>query len=648
MKKRGQLTIFIIIGIVILLLIAIIFFFQRQDSELRPKRPLEQKLGPVELYIQSCVDERAEEAILRMGRSGGYVYLPEEIQKYPAARVAEDPYGYLKVPMWYYDDTSFMPSLEEMEFQIMLYLNNTIKDCLDDFNPLKNEYKIKETGNPVFTVTIAESDVVIETEYPLEVFPKSRQEEYEVERFSTIIPVKLKKVYSLAKDIFETENEDFFLENMTLQLMTMNPSIPFTGIEFRCSDKEWKLSNIRDEIKDAISANFQRIRFKDTNYIPFLEDEKEYEKFKNLRIDPDTGEILNLPKRDPPVDLYEYHHFFFDVTEKDYSDLTVDTIYYREWPISIRAIPSEGGILKSETLTGIDILKFLCMEMWHFVYDVTFPVEFAIRDDASFGGKGYTFKFAIPVTIVHNRPIKMPLSARAFTNPLLTGELCTNIGGETRDIRAYDKITREELYGANISYQCLQNFCTLGTTTADFGVHRLRTQLPVGCANPKIIAEKEEYIPGQVFAGSTGTIEVPLIPLKEYDFNVTKILSINLEEEALLSDEVVLITIKNEQHDYEQNVVYPDVTNGTMSKLNLIYDSLTYELTMFVSKGDNYVGGWSGNWTVSANQLHDTNFINFKVYEKIPYPSTDEEIVNMIEEVSRESENYPPEFGVKE
>jgi len=647
MKKRGQITVFIIIGIMVLLLIAIIFYFQKQGAEIRPKKPIEQKLGPVEAYISSCIETLGKEAVLKMGQSGGYVYLPKEVDVYPAAHISEDALGMLKVPMWYYNDKSYMPSIEEMQFQISLYLNNSIRECLRNFEPLKNEYDIRETGNPVFTVTIADEDVVIETSYPLDVNLKARQEKYKVEKFSTIIPVRLKRVYSLARAIFEEENRENFLENMTLQLMTMNPDVPFTGLEFRCTSREWSVNKIKNEVIDSIFSNFQRIRFKNTNYIPFLEPESEYKKFKGLKIDPKTGAVLNMPKRAPPLDLYEYFHFFFDVTSENYKDLSVDTIFYKEWPVTFNAFPSENGRMRSEALSGLNFLKFFCMETWHFIYDVSFPVEFAIRDPESFDGKGYIFKFGMPVIIVHNRPLKLPLSARIFVNPAIIGQPCENLGGEKIDIRAYDEVTREELSRANISYQCLNFVCYLGETRADMGVNRLRTQLPVGCANPILIAEKESYIAGKTVAPKTGVAEIPLIPLKKYDFNVTKILSINKEEASLLPDEVVLIMLKNKKYNYEQNVVYPDITGGNLSQLNLIYDTVTYEMNIFISKGNNYVGGWAGNWTVSGKDLYDSNFIMFKVYEKIPYPSTDEETIDMIAEVARESPKYLPEFSMK-
>jgi len=646
MKKRGQITIFIIIGIVILLLIAILFYFQRQGAEVRPKTPLEQKLGPVESYIQSCIDTLGTDAVLKMGQLGGYAYPPRELDVYPAAHVVEDRFGLIKVPLWYYDDKSYMPSIDEMQYQISLYLNNTIRDCLADFEPLKTEYDIKEKGDPKFTVTIAEEDIAIETDYPLDVFPKTTEETYKVQKFSTFIPVRLKRVYSLARAIFETENRENFLENITLQLMTMNNAIPFTGMEFRCSSKKWRVASVISEVRDAVFANLQRIRFKNTNYPPFLEPESEYRKFFGLKPNPQTGEV-KLPRKNPPLDMYEYAHFFFDVTADNYKDLTVNTIFYSEWPITVNAYPSENGVMESEALKGLDILRFLCMEMWHFVYDVSFPVEFAVRDPESFGGKGYTFKFAMPVVILHNRPLKLPLSERQFINPLITGEPCTNLGAGGVEIRAYDNVTNEELSRVNITYQCLNFACSVGMTRADLGINRLRTQLPASCANAQLTAEKEDYLPGKAVAPRTGIVEIPMVPLKKFGLNVTKILSINKEEAGLLRDETVLITIKNKGYNYEQNVIFPDPTGENVSEIPLIYDAVTYDTSMFITKGADYVGGWSGSWAVSAKELVENNFINFRVYEKVPYPSSDEEIINAISEIANESKKYAPEFTVK-
>jgi len=80
MFKKGQVTVFIIVGV----LIAAIFlalFITKQDAA----KKLQEKtsIGPILLsddalqnYIQSCIEKTAQDALLFIGEHGGYYELP--------------------------------------------------------------------------------------------------------------------------------------------------------------------------------------------------------------------------------------------------------------------------------------------------------------------------------------------------------------------------------------------------------------------------------------------------------------------------------------------------------------------------------------------------------------------------------------------
>ncbi|MEM4336759.1 MAG: hypothetical protein QXG86_02025 [Candidatus Woesearchaeota archaeon] len=652
MKKRGQITIFIIIGVILLVITAVVFYYQKTQAEYRPKKEIIQKLGPVELYMQSCVDQLAREAIIKLGQTGGYVYLPPVLEKVPSAHIIEDRYGLLKVPMWYFKDESYMPSLAEIEYQIGLYINNSFKGCLRDFEPLKNEFVFRDVGNYSFRVTIGEEDVAIETYFPMKAEAIGRQETYEVEKFSTYIPVRLKRVYNLAQRIFEEENRVMFLENITLGIMTAGSSIPFTGIEFSCKQKIWNIVDIKNELKRNIGPVTQRIRFKNTNYVPFEKPEKEYEKFKGLKRDPTTGEIKNLPKTKPPSDIYDYFHFFIEATAENFNDLNVNVVYMDNWPFTIEGRPNEGVLLKSST-SGFfpGLLNFLCINTYHFVYDVYYPIEIRIYDPKSFGGQGYNFKFAMPVILKNNKPTKLPLKAREFITPSLPGGICEELSSQQLDIRAIDSVTYQEIPRVNISYECFRYLCNLGQTRADSGFYRLRTGYPLSCPYGKIRAEKESYMAAEIQAPKTGVVRIKMTPLKRFNFNITKVLSINYKEEPLLEDEIAFVTIKNEEKNFEANFIYPDVSSGfegvnkEITTLELIDDDITYEVEIMLLKGNNYIGGWVGNWTAKSEQMYGKENLNFRVYVKVPYPKNDEEIANTITLLPEISKNLEPRFS---
>ena len=90
--KRGQVSIFIILGIVILL-VAIIGSYLRNEA-FREKVQItlfkstvvpEQAQGLVN-YVSNCILDITEEGVEKMGWQGGYVELPDEIKLNPENR----------------------------------------------------------------------------------------------------------------------------------------------------------------------------------------------------------------------------------------------------------------------------------------------------------------------------------------------------------------------------------------------------------------------------------------------------------------------------------------------------------------------------------------------------------------------------------
>ena len=84
MKKRGQVTIFIIIGIVILITIVGIFYVidiitkSALQKEALKVGTVPQQIIPVRDFINTCVQETASNGINLLEGQGGYIELPED------------------------------------------------------------------------------------------------------------------------------------------------------------------------------------------------------------------------------------------------------------------------------------------------------------------------------------------------------------------------------------------------------------------------------------------------------------------------------------------------------------------------------------------------------------------------------------------
>ena len=656
-QKRGQITVFIVIGIIILLATAIVLFYRARVVEVRPKIIPKPELSPVEAYVVACLDQLGEEGAVLLGAQAGFIEMPAQIAGNPASYVIEDRLGMLKVPMWYWQGELRRPSLEFMEAELAAHINRSLASCLADFEPLKKEYEIRELagkGNWSIAVLIAERDIVLELLYPLEILKRAEAEKFAVERFATAIPVRLKRVYGLASDIFEALNSNLFIENMTIDLMALRPEdeVPFGGLEFGCAPKLWTVADIAAKVKEDVVLALPRIRFRNTDYEPFIADEDVYEEFRGLPRDPDTGEVKKLPKVPLPDDAYEYFHFLADVTDRDYGELLVDVIYMPSWPFELSARPSRGGVLRSGFVSGLgEILRFLCLQSWKFTYDVSFPVEIAIRDPVSFEGRGYTFKFAMPVLIKNNRGDRAPVTAIEFVVPEATPSICEPLSERKVAFVAKDGLYFEDLKDVRIGYRCFRFFCDLGATGADpvTKSYRLSTGLPVACSFGLITAKKEGYIEASEQYLGQDELTLYLTPLKKFSLDVVRVMSDTNRSEPLLVDEQALVTIKSDSYNLSAFALFPPV-EGERAELELINGDADYKLEIALIRKNAWVGGFTGNWSVKVEEMLDKNHLTLKALEAVPTPTEPEEIAALQEAMKQPGYQalLRPEFGLRE
>lgn len=118
MSKRGQVTLFIVIGLIIL---GVVGFLILLSSEKSPQEiPVVLETSAITSYVEECLYSTTEKAILENGISGGYFLLPE----HSTTDFFEN------VP--YFDLQSF-PSDEIIADEVGKYVDVMLDFCLDDF-----------------------------------------------------------------------------------------------------------------------------------------------------------------------------------------------------------------------------------------------------------------------------------------------------------------------------------------------------------------------------------------------------------------------------------------------------------------------------------------------------------------------------------
>ena len=369
---------------------------------------------------------------------------------------------------------------------------------------------------------------------------------------------------------------------------------------------------------------------KNTIYPDFLEEDDVYENLRKYGLrEINEG---SLPSIDTPVDAYDYSYYLIDVRTPK-TNLRTGFLYNPDWGMDITARPSDNGVMRSVKQGGAEeFLSFLCLNVYHFTYDVVYPIEVLIRDDESFNGKGYVFRYAFPVMINHNAADRGGFLSKDFF--MLGGDFigeCDDLEGPIYDIRVLGVdeygIANMELKDANISYDCYKFKCDLGITTADEGAYRLRTQLPSSCAHGFIVAEKEDYLKSREQVLDSVDIDVDIKKLKDVKFEVvmndynsfSKIMG---GDEKIESPFFAIINL--------QSVDVPSLSfygrypfeEDEIKTLSLIEQNSKYKLDMMLfDEADNVlIGGYQGEFTLGYDEIYEGKTIVFHAANYLPKP----------------------------
>ncbi|MEK6809913.1 MAG: hypothetical protein AABY40_04515 [Nanoarchaeota archaeon] len=159
MKRQGQVTIFVIAGIIILTLIGAILAFRTTiiKEEIKQEEVAPLLSTSIQEYVESCIQKSGEEALLFVAQHGGYYQLPE---------LAEQE---LLLPYYFYGNKSHVVSREELEKQISRYMDDNLFFCIRNFAPFRKAgYEIKQEEVST-SITVLPERVVFDVTFPITV-----------------------------------------------------------------------------------------------------------------------------------------------------------------------------------------------------------------------------------------------------------------------------------------------------------------------------------------------------------------------------------------------------------------------------------------------------------------------------------------------
>ena len=412
-KKKAQITVYIILGIVLLIIISLAGYFTYKsitnDTQLLvEKEQVPESFKIVDLFITNCLDQVSKEALIKLGSHGGYIELndPQLHSKYfnlnqfdsvnsDAVLFSENYY----IPYWMYlvDDITCdeckvsldnIPTIQDMQDQMEKYIVREFPNCINHFeSSIEQGFEVKESNTMDANVLITKDQVQIHLKHPVTV--KKGEESTKIENFFATQDVPLQDLYDLSKQITTYFANQQQMEKITLSLITMYSHLDSNALppmfEHTSSyDKVmWSKVHVKETLKNILSTTIPLISFKNTaneNHIT-SSDFSQYQQ--------GTYDLLYL-------DLFQ-QEIPFEVN-----------VHYFDFSYYLDITPNSGDLLQPK----VRVYEFFMNQMpaehvndYEFYYDIAYPLIIQLRDTKSFGGEGYNFFFGYEANIRDNRDL---------------------------------------------------------------------------------------------------------------------------------------------------------------------------------------------------------------------------------------------------
>ena len=255
-KVKSQVTMLMIVGLVLFIIVSLVLYLSKsavkKQSQQSIKKTQETAIDtqPIKEFVNKCVDKLAKDAVVLLGKQGGYIYASQggtlvdysdtdeglffvkynnynvaynifppkftvppyssEIPDYPwptfpyktaneNAEIFDGFFGISNLPPLNSSEGS-----NSIQTQIETFIDHNIAGCADLSLFKSQGYEI-DVGSSKTQVTIGSRDVRVKSEMPIKITNLAAKETTEIKDFSTEIKINLRDSYLLVKGIIEND-----------------------------------------------------------------------------------------------------------------------------------------------------------------------------------------------------------------------------------------------------------------------------------------------------------------------------------------------------------------------------------------------------------------------------------------------------------
>jgi hypothetical protein len=569
MSRRGQIALFVIVGLV-LLLIVLLLLFRNSLFGVNIQNTLEaQRTSQVQSFVAGCADASLEKLIRQAGANGGYL---------DTSKLHHGPFTWesdvvdfppQEVPYWSHlkqcsesaagcEATEQPPLCKQgapcpvkivlpnqapsVQEQLEQALPGEVATCLDGFKALADQYDIAQQGTVSATVLFVNGGVEATLIMPITITDKSSGKTALLREFPAKANVDLVRIYSMSHDIAQAERETSFLERLTLHLLAIYSGVdaplpPMRDLSILGQKRYWSRTQVEQLLQDEVLpwADFIQVPNALGSFIPIW---------------PSQNESAGLTAEEQQMYAGVFYYLYAKVNNETYPDMKVKFFYPETKPY----LSINGGqeLLKPRSVDVGGLLQKmlgLFINDYRFRYDLTYPVIVTVTDPGAFGGKGLDWSFSLEADIRRNEPVNRTATATSFLLANAQVDLTSpqQLVRNTILLTTTDKHTGALLPGVRISYQCGDEFF-IGQTNESGA---LVTRFPYCRYGGVILYSKYGYLGSGVEYdnyedGVTKEFSLALWPLQNVTLQVRKRTPADIA--ALTATAPTEETIRNNSH----------------------------------------------------------------------------------------------------
>ncbi|MEK6969813.1 MAG: hypothetical protein AABW48_05285 [Nanoarchaeota archaeon] len=199
MPKRGQITVFVIVGILILATIFVAVYYSQLNTIKPQKQP---EISYLKSYVENCLERSTVEGMYQVFAQGGYYEFPVDVQIFEFTEEDEK----LQVPVYFQNEKAYLPALEIIEKEVAKATEQELLNCTGQFKSFEKQgYIISVKQQPTIEVRFTDR-TTINLIYPLAIV--KGEEKSEIKQFSVVIPFNFKEKYEMVNNYLREQEKD--------------------------------------------------------------------------------------------------------------------------------------------------------------------------------------------------------------------------------------------------------------------------------------------------------------------------------------------------------------------------------------------------------------------------------------------------------